>query len=433
MSSPPVARGLPLVGHLFDVRRDPLAFFSKLTAEHGGLATFRAGPYRITLVNEPDAIRDVLMNDVDRFRKGFGNDLLAPLIGRGLFLAEGEAWRRQREAVQPLFRSANLDRLETEIAAATERLLDAWASRERSGERFELHAELRELTLAILSVGLVGSDVFETDPELRDTLEEVWRNTNERVAPRFPWLLALQPRRNARHRRSLAKLHAAILAAIRRRRGAPQPEHLDLLSILLSARPGGRELDDDAVRDEVLTFLVAGQECTAIALSWTLYLLARHPEEEARVRAELGAGDSPALRAAVDETLRLYPPAWLMARQNVGVEELGGHRFPADSIFYVSPWVTHRDPRWWPEPARFRPERFGAGAPKPRPFTYFPFSLGPRTCVGRPLALRMTATILPRILRRYRVQLASGEAVRPDPGLTLRPRGGIPVTIHAAG
>ena len=179
-------------------------------------------------------------------------------------------------------------------------------------------------------------------------------------------------------------------------------------------------------------------ECTAIALSWALYLLARHQEEERQLRGELGDAPPdlaavrrlPRLGRVVEETLRLYPPAWLLARQSTRPVELGGHAFPEGSILFVAPWVTHRDPRLWSEPERFDPDRFaGPGAAAP-PFAYLPFGGGARTCVGRPLALFLVRGILAMLLQRYRFELAGNRRVVPDPRLTLRPRGGLPVVLR---
>jgi cytochrome P450 len=230
-----------------------------------------------------------------------------------------------------------------------------------------------------------------------------------------------------------------IYALIDARRGH-ESEHHDLLSMLMLAKDesNGEHMSDQQLRDEVMTLFLAGHETTAVALSWTLYLLSQHPEAESRLRGELGQtldGRNPSLadlpsllytRASLDESLRLYPPAWVTERKALGEDEVCGYRLPAGTTVVVSPYVTHRHPQLWPDPDSFEPQRFLNGHPADRPrYAYFPFGGGPRQCIGNYFALIEAQLILAMILQRYRLTLAPGWRVEPEPLITLRPKGGL--------
>lgn len=429
-------RGWPLLGSLPEVWIDTLGFYARLTRERGPIVRFRLGPFTMHLLNHPEPVRDMLLRDVDEFRKGFGNDVLRPLIGAGLFLAEGDAWRAQRKAVQPLFRGENLARIAAAAAGLTDEMLANWDPPRRAGRPIDVHAELRGLTLRTLSSALIGVDVFEKFPPHRAALERLWQAANARL--NAPGLSRLPLPSNLRFRRDLAALDAAIVQAIHDRSASSSaPDHQGehrgdhLVDLFAGGERAGRSLDLSQLRDEVMTFLLAGHECTSIALAWCIYLLARHPEVEAQLRRELAntpAGETPpSLRPIWQETLRLYPPAWAMARQSNRALSLAGCEFPADAILLVSPWALHRRVEQFPDPERFDPARFtpdANGHPPIHRFGYLPFGAGPRTCIGMGLAWHLAQAILPRILRRFTFRLLRSE-VRPDPGLSLRPKNGI--------
>jgi len=266
------------------------------------------------------------------------------------------------------------------------------------------------------------------------------------VVPFYPSVSVPTPR-NRRHLAALRTLDQIVYGILHERRRHPRPADRsgDLLSLLIEARDEetGEGMSDKQLRDEVLTLFVAGHESTANALAWTFYLLSQHPEAERRLRAELAealAGGTPTVadlpnlpytRMVIEESMRLYPPAWIMIRSAVADDEICGYRIPANATVLISPYVIHRLPAFWEAPAEFDPERFtperSAGRP---PFAYFPFGGGPHQCIGKGYALQAAQLILATVAQRFRLRLAPGQAVEPQALLTLRPRGGLPMTAH---
>lgn len=420
-------RGEPLLGCLRWLWRDRLQFYTRLARRPEPIVAFHVGPLRLHLVSSPAAIREVLLHDADDWRKGFGNHVLRPLIGQGLFLAEGDLWNRRRKLVQPLFRHANIERI-SELAKPLAQAVQArWLRYAESGESFDAYRELRELTLQIISLGLLGVDLF-VQPERRQRLERLWCEINARLDA--PWLPYLPTRRNRRFAADLADLHAEIDQTVTAHASS---DHPDLLALLQSARDaGGQPLAAQELRDEVITFLLAGHECTSIAISWCLHLLSQHPEVDAALQQELLASSagpdlrpaSPLLRAVLQETIRLYPPAWIMGRQANHPVRIADCPLPKDAIIIISPYALHRRPDLYDFPEQFQPQRFLEG-PKVERFAYLPFGAGPRTCIGMGLALQLAQTILPILLRELRFQSQTG-TVAAEPGLTLRPARGLP-------
>lgn len=420
-------RGEPLLGCLRWLWRDRLQFYASLARRQEPLVRFHVGPLRLHLVNAPQAIREVLLHDSDDWRKGFGNHVLRPLIGQGLFLAEGEVWGRRRKLVQPLFRQANIERIGALAGPVIEAMQRRWRGYAESGETFDAYRELRELTLQIISLGLIGLDLF-AQPERRLLIERLWRETNARLDA--PWLPFLPLPRTRRFSADLAELHAEIDRAIA---AHPSEQRQDLLGLLQSARdPAGQPLTAQELRDEVITFLLAGHECTSIALTWCLHLLSRHPDVDAELHRELQQQTvpssapqppSPYLRAVLHETIRLYPPAWIMGRQANRPLQLAGCPLAKDAIIIICPYALHRRPDLYSDPQSFQPQRFLQG-PKVDRFAYLPFGAGPRTCIGMGLALHLSQIILPALLLTFRFQGQASD-VAAEPGLTLRPTGGL--------
>lgn len=424
-------RGEPLLGSLRWMWRDRLQFYTSLARRPEPILRFFIGPLPLYFVNAPTAIREVLLHDAEDFRKGFGNHVLRPLIGQGLFLAEGDPWSRRRKLVQPLFRQANLERMGDIAAQAVAPLRERWLGYARTGQIFDAYRELRELTLQIISRGLVGVDLF-VKPEARALIERLWRETNARLDA--PWLPFLPLPRNRRFAADRAALHAAIDHAIATH---PAGAGDDLLSRLREARdPQGKPLAAQELRDEVVTFLLAGHECTSIALSWCLHCLSGHPTIDAELHQQLSSpqlssptdasparAQSPLLRAVLSETIRLYPPAWIMGRQTNRALHIADCALAKDAILIICPYALHRRPDLYPEPEKFRPERFLQG-PRVDRFAYLPFGAGPRTCIGMGLALQLAQVILTSLLSELRFEGEQPD-VTPEPGLTLRPQPGL--------
>jgi cytochrome P450 len=432
------------------MRRAPLEFFVRLARDHGDVARARLGGMDLILLSHPDLVREVLVGSARAFGPGRGIAELRRLLGDGLLTSDGELHRRQRRLLQPLFRPAAVagyaQRM-VELAAAT---AQRWTA--ATGRVVDVHAEMTELTLRVIAGTVFGLDL---DPDDRRGIREALTGqvTFDRMFSPFADLLDRLPLPGTlRAHRARAELDAVVWRMIRRRRDDPG-EGRDLLSLLLATRD-----DDDApgqggghgvgmsarqVRDEALTILLAGHETTANALTWTWHLLAGQPHAEAALDAELDqvlagraptAADIPALRwtrAVVSEAVRLYPPAWAVGRRALVDHEIGGYLVPARSSVVMSPYVVQRDPRFWPDPTGFRPQRWTDEAARERPrYAYFPFGGGARACIGEHFAWLEATLLLATLAQHWRPRALPGRRVEPEPLVTLRPLGGLPMILE---
>lgn len=426
---------------LLDYVRDPTGALQRIAREGGDVAFFRFGRIVEVLVSHPDLVEQVLVSQQRLFAKGRALQESRRVLGEGLLTSEGEVHLSHRRLIQPLFHQRAIGAYADEIVAVAERVQAGW----RDGAELDLHAELMQLTLAIVSRTVFDADIQVDAREVGEAMTAVLEILSHRLALPFGASLYRLPlpatRRFTRARTRLDRTIDRMIAE-RRRRGTGGT---DLLSLLLDAGDGDRRLSDLQVRDEAMTILLAGHETTAVWLTWTLMLLAQRPDLDEAVRAELTRviGDRPArvgdLRAleltdrVLHESLRLYPPAWLVGRRALADVELGGPLVPAGTIVLASQWVVHRDPRWYPEPERFDPDRWLPGAVEARPrFAFFPFGAGTRRCIGEGFAWMEAKLLIATLLRRWRFVLRREEAARLNPRITLRPAGGMPVTLRRA-
>jgi cytochrome P450 len=426
------------------LRRDPLGTIERLARTYGDLVCFRVGPLRAFLVYQPAHLERVLHANHRNYRKGAFVDRTRVLVGDGLFSSEGEPWLRQRRLLQPAFHRERIGALVGEIVSAVGRTLDRWTSWGERGEPFDLAAEMHRMTLDAVGRTLFGVDLDATEPGVGQAMVEALRLVSERAMGLVAAPLAVPTRRNRRLRRAVAVLDGFVgrIVSARRAGGAAGS---DLLSILLEARDeeSGRRLTDRQLRDEVLTFVLAGHETTALALTWAWHLLMQNPAAEERVRAEVaatlgtgppGLGHVPALgylRMVLEEAMRLYPPLWAFPRQAIAEDRLGTHRVPPRAVLALVPWVTHRLPKVWDDPERFDPERFAPEHVRARSrFAHVPFGGGPRVCIGSELAMLEAAITLAMTAQRYRLRPVPGRTVVPEARTTLAPRGGLWVTVE---
>jgi cytochrome P450 len=426
------------------MRRDPLAFVSALAREYGDVVCLGLGPIRIYLLHHPDAVKHVLQDNNQNYVKGPVIGRVKVLIGEGLFTSEGDFWRRQRRLAQPSFHRERIADFAATMVRCTAERLDRWETPARRGETLDVLAEMNALTLTVVGETLFGRDLSGEAREAGRALAVALEITAHRAMSYLVSPIWWPSARNRAFRRAVATLDAVVYDIIDARRRARQPGD-DLLGMLMAARDEetGETMSRRQLRDEVMTFLLAGHETTAVALSWTWYLLARHPEIGEQARAEVLSvlGDRaptladlprlPMARMVVEEAMRLYPPVWGIGRQTIGPDEIGGYDIPAGALVNLSPWVTHRHPDFWPDPERYDPERFRPGVERNRPRSaYFPFSGGPRLCIGEAFALMEAQLIAAMTLQRYRLTLADPAAiVEPEPHLTLRPRGGLAMRV----
>ena len=435
-------KGHALLGSLREFHRDQLGFYARCAREYGDAVPVRLGPFPSLLIYHPDAIEEVLVVRNRDFIKSRGIRLMRAFLGDGLFTAEGDLWLRQRRLMQPAFHRERVAAYgETMTAYAARRAAD-W----RDGAALDIHVEMMDVTRAIVAKTLFDADVSDEARGIGDASRIVQEYFGERLGSLLAQFLPLwlPTPANVRLRRASRHLDAVVYRMIADRRRSPEGRG-DLLSILLQAQDAddGSRMTDRQVRDEVMTLFLAGHETTAVALSWTWYLLAQHPEADARLADELrgvlggrvpAVADLPALRytgMVVAESLRLYPPAYGIGREAATATEVAGISLPSRGIVIIPTWVVHRDARWFDKPDAFLPERWADEAARRLPrFAYLPFGGGPRQCIGNTFATMEATLILAAIAQRFRLALLPDQRVTPTPGITLRPEPGIRMRLE---
>jgi cytochrome P450 len=423
-------------------RKDPAGYLLDIAREYGDLAYMRLGPQHAFVVSHPDWIRDILVTHQSNFTKSRMLERAKVLLGDGLLTSEGEFHTSQRRLVQPAFHRDRLMRYADDMVASAERVGETWSS----GAQMDMHREMTRLTLAIVGRTLFSADVSSKADEIGRAMTQIFELFDTLLLPFSDWIQKLPIPPVLRFEKARDKLDRIIYGLIAERRASGQDTG-DLLSMLLLAQDdesNARRMTDKQVRDEALTLLIAGHETTANALTWTWYLLSQNPEAEARMHQELAgvlAGRRPTFddvtalpytTGVFAEALRLYPPAWAIGRRAREDYSIGEYTIPAKSILLMSPWVVHRDPRWWPEPERFQPERWIAEAAEKRPkFAYFPFGGGARVCIGERFAWAEGVLVLATLAQRWKMRLVPGHPVATQAVITLRPRHGMKMTLES--
>ncbi len=443
---PPGPEGVPLLGSALEMREDVLSMFMRGLLEYGDTVRFRFGPFDFVSIHRPEDIRVVLLERVDEFPKSPSYDGLRLVVGQGLLTSEGGLWRRQRKRMTPAFHHERLlEFCETMVRCSID-CADEWdaMARERNGNlMIDLHERMLALTFRIVGLTLFSTELSEKAGGMGPALATVLEHANHVVLSMFlcppPWV---PTPRNVRFRKALATVDEIVLGIIAERRRTGEDSN-DLLGMLMADESGSERMSDRELRDEVATLVLAGHETTAQALTWTFMLLAQHPEIERRVVAEIreSCGDRPPtledLEAleytgrVIDESMRLYPPAWLFERQAAGDTELGGFQIPAKTMIAIAPWTLHRHPAFWDNPEGFDPDRFLPERVAARPrYSYLPFGGGPRQCIGVNFALYEAKLVLATLLQRYSFALVPGQNLRPDAAVTLRPAHGMKMWLR---
>jgi cytochrome P450 len=443
---PPTVPGHWLLGSGPAHRRGPLELYAGAARELGDVVRFRGLPWmQWFLVSHPMGVEQVLKTRQKLYTKSPRFvAALRPLLGRGLLIEQGESWLHNRRLMQPVFHRQRLAAFVSEMADAATALGAEWERAAADGVPVDVAPGMLRTTLRIVGRTLFSTDLSRSSAALGGAVRTTFEHVNRKVSFPFTFPERVPTRRNRRFHAARAALDAIVYGVIaERRRGAEAGEASDLLGMLLEARDDetGERMSDEQVRDEALTLMLAGHETTAAALAWAWDLLARHPHAARAMRVELDAvlggrppssDDVPNLRytrAVIDETLRLYPPAWVIPRFATTDDVVAGRRIPARSLVLVSPWVTQRRADLWHEPETFRPERFldGAAGNGDTPFAYFPFGGGARQCIGNHFALIEAVVILATLAQRFDLHAVDALSPVPDPTFTMRPRGALPM------
>lgn len=438
LRSPPGPKGSPLAGVLRPFNDRRLDFLLECARAYGPVCAMRLGPRRTLLVSDPDLIEQVLVTDARHYIKHFGARMYSPLLGNGLVTSEGDFWLRQRRLAQPAFLKSRLPRYAPAMTELAGQMMAEW----QPGRRVDVAEEMSRLTGSIALRTLFGANAIRDQSAYHEAHITALAVIHSRFRRLVQWPDWLPLASNRRLKRALAHLDSIVHGFIREGRARPQAGD-DLLSMLLRAQDeDGSRMTDVQLRDEAMTLFLAGHETTALTLSWAWYLLARNPQVDAKLAAEwqavLGgrpptAADVPRLtytEHTVMEAMRIYPPVYLIGREPVEDVELGGFRVRKGTTLFMSQWVNHRDARYFPDPAAFRPERWADGLAGRIPkYAYYPFGGGPRVCIGNQFAMMEAVLLLAAIGQKWRFTLEPGADVEPWPTITLRPRPGVPAVL----
>ncbi len=448
----PGPRGRAFWRSLRRMRHQALAEYLALRTQFGDVVRLPLLPHPLYLISHPHAIQHILRDNAGNYRKGTLFKSIAALQGQGLLTGEGAIWRHQRRLAQPAFRQPHLAGWGPIMVEEAQAVVQSWRQVAREGKPINVAAWMHRLTFRLVGRALLGiapESLDHVGRQLQTVGRQLFPYLTTRITRTWPlptWLLT--PDR-LRFRRAVAAYNGIAQQLITTRRQAlhgADSATTDLLAMLITAHDDATDarMTEQQLRDEVITFIGAGVETSAQVLSWTWYLLARYPEAAHQVRMELKAvlglrpptpADLPNLpycRMVLDEAMRLYPPSAVLPRQANANDEIGGYAIPRNAVVLMSQYVTHRHPDFWPEPERFCPERFTPQqvAIQHR-FAYFPFGEGSRMCIGKPFALMEMHLALATITQAYRLDLLADRPVVPQLATTLRPQGGLWMTVQA--
>lgn len=437
------------VWYYLATNRDPLGLFPGMVEKYGDMIHFSAGKRHFYFFQHPDEIEEVLVTQQRRFIKGRALQKARWVLGDGLLTSEGDLHLQQRRAIQPLFHRQRIAHYAHMMVEQTERMMQGEDSAGwHDGQVLDMHEAMMQLTLVIVAQTLFDTQLSAEADEVRAALNVLTRDFARLLIPLGGAVRFIPTPRARRFTRSVRKLDAIVAQLIRERQACGNGS--DLLSMLVAAHVDPADTTEESataraqqIRDEVMTLLLAGHETTANALCWTWHLLAQHPAAEATLHTELDRvlGDRsptyadleqlPYTRQVLQESLRLYPTAWLLVREAIEACEIGGYTIPPGATLLMSPWATHHDPRFFADPERFEPARWATDAPDVRPkFAYFPFGGGSRRCIGEQFAWMEGTLVLATIASRWRLVATNAGDVQPQATITLRPRGAMPMRLQ---
>ncbi|MFO0662612.1 MAG: cytochrome P450 [Polyangiaceae bacterium] len=443
-STPSAAEAWPgpktsyLLGDLRAAWADPIQLMGTGARNHGDLVRFRFAWMHYFLLNDVNAVHRVLVENAKNYKKSANYQGLRVLLGQGLLTSEGEFWRKQRKLAQPAFHRDCIQTFLATFKQCTEDMIARWEREVAgTGKPIDLHAEFMRLTFRVVGLCLLGKDLEGDASAFGDALNValVWANQHVESVLRIP--LWVPTPKNLACKTAMRTIEDVVLGVVRERRatGVQKP---DLLGMLMELQDeDGEHMTEKQLRDELLTLVVAGHETTANALTFALYRLSQTPDVLHKLRVELDVSSEdvqalvklPYNRAVVDETLRLYPPAWIVEREAIEEDVVCGKPLPKGGTIGVSPFLLHRHAKYWPRPESFEPERFLTPDPERPKNAYMPFGAGPRTCIGNVFALTEMQVVIAMLVRRFDVEAVSKEPVEFDAAITLRPKGGLPVRV----
>ena len=440
---PPTPKEHWLFGSAYYFATDAIPFLIKNCPNYNGIFRVTSRFKKVMIVHHPDYIKYVLQDNNRNYVKSFGYEVLKMLLGNGLLTSEGEFWKKQRRLIQPAFSRERLASLTKIMTDCVEELMNDLEKKCGKGS-FNIQKEMMAFALNVVARSLFSSDVKDLISQVGDNMDVANEAAIDRIRDPFrlpPWVPTLK---NVREKRAIQSLDKIIMKIIDDRRKT-NVEREDLMGMLMAAQDEetGERMDDRQLRDEAMTLFLAGHETTALALTWLCYCLHKNPEVERKVFEEArqtlngripGHGDFQKLdytRQVIEEGMRLYPPAWMVGRKALEDDEIGGFRVPKGYNLLMPTFIVHRDPQWWDEPEKFKPERFEKEKVKDRHrFAYFPFGGGQRLCVGNNFAIMEMMLAVSMLIQKFHFRLADGFEPGIDPLITLRPKGGMMMEVE---
>ena len=448
MSTTPAKKPLPpfpaekhwLFGSGYLLKKDPLKQIGFFIKKYGDIFSLSVPFNKVALASTPEIARYVLLDNNKNYTKSLAYDLLRPLLGNGLLTSEGEFWKKQRKLIQPAFHKRKLEELTAMMLTCAEDTAAKFAGYAETGEYFNVLPEMTSLTLDVISKAIFSAGVDDKAALVGRQITLLNELTMEKINRPFRLPAAIPTPFNTKEKKALKILDDVIFEIIDKRRKDGVSKD-DLLSMLMDARDEetGERMDNKQLRDELMTIFIAGNETSANALTWILYLLAQNPEAADKMTAEidqkLDSGVVPGfntvnefyyVKQVIEESMRLFPPVWSVGRRTIEDDEIGGYRIEKQTNILIPLIYLHHSEKYWTEPHKFKPERF---APELRNsidrFVYFPFGGGPRLCIGNNFAMLEMQLILITLYHRFKFQLKPGFKVEPEPMVTLRPRHGM--------
>ncbi|MFB6264766.1 MAG: cytochrome P450 [Bradymonadaceae bacterium] len=439
-STPPGPPPTELPQWLYKFATDTFGAFVQLVEQYGEVVRFPVSPSRaFYILSRPEHVKYVLQDNHRNYQKAVTYEYLRPILGDGLLTSEGDRWLRQRRLVAPLMGRDHIETFKRAIVESLQDLIERWDRAAETDDPIDVASETASLTLSVAGKILFSRDIGSYAEPIGRAMKLLFRDVNYRITSPAPIPKSIPTPHNRRVQQAIDELETIVYDLIDERRGREE-EFDDLLSTLMLAEyeDSGERMSDEQVRDEVMTFLLAGHETTSNALNWTFYLLSKHPDVRRMLEDEVDhhlENDAPTfenlrdidyLDMIFDEATRLYPPAWTIEREPIEDDAVGPYTLPAGSIVVVAPYFVHRNPNVWDNPEGFDPERFGpdGGAPDHR-YAHFPFGGGPRKCAGADFATIEYKLALAMITRRFQLDLVPGSPVELEANVTMHPKDGL--------
>lgn len=439
--SVPSPAAWPIVGNSLEYKKNPPIYLQHLAKTYGDICRFRLGKHPCFLFSHPDAIREILVTQAKNLGRSMGYEWMKAFLGEGLLTSSGTVHQRRRRLAQPAFRNSRIEAYAPYMVTTTQKWIGAW----RYGDTVDIHQEMMRLALTIIGQAMFHENLAKLVVEIGEAVDVFMRYWQSNFSPFAKILHALPLSLNREFEEAKSMFYSRMESIVQNHRELGKDEG-DFLSMLLLAtdEEGSAALTNREIVEELITITIAGHETTANALSWAWYLLASHRHVAARLEEEVEQvlnGRAPGVQdleqlpyatAVFKETMRLYPPAWSVGRRAISPIVLADVEVPVGSMIYMSQYVVHRDPRWWPDPDRFEPDRWLAEDQSARPkYSYFPFGAGKHMCIGERFAMLEGILLMALIAQKWRFELVPQQVVTAEAFITLRPKSGIKVKLMA--